>query len=158
MRGVYLIMSPAWISTLMRAASCRCCVYIVSPSILSFVSKTFPDLEICTWILHSCRCCWRFFPSHHLSSLHSSSSGKPDVSNEILWATPIILDSLSCKLWLWLSAMILLLPILYFSYFAMNIKAMSTIVSLLASKNKTCILSKKLIKVLGSCIKLKIKK
>jgi hypothetical protein len=45
------------------------------------------------------------------------------------------------------SSTILLPPIFYFSYFAMNIKARWTFLSLLASD--TCILSKQLIKVLG---------
>jgi hypothetical protein len=48
----------------------------------------------------------------------------------------------------------LLSPIFYFSYFAMNIKATCSFLSLLASD--TCILSKKIIKVLSSCTKSKI--
>ena len=48
----------------------------------------------------------------------------------------------------------LLPPIFYFSYFAMNIKATSSFLWLIASD--TCILSEKLIKVLSSCTKSKI--
>ena len=48
----------------------------------------------------------------------------------------------------------LLPPIFYFSYFAMNIKATCSFLSLLASN--TCILSKKLIIVLSSFTKSKI--
>jgi hypothetical protein len=48
----------------------------------------------------------------------------------------------------------LLPPIFYFGYFAMNIKATGSFLSLLASD--TCILSKKLIKVLRICTKSKI--
>ena len=52
------------------------------------------------------------------------------------------------------SSAMLIPPIFYFSYFAMNIKATCLFLSLLASN--TCILSKKLIKVLSSCTKSKI--
>ena len=48
----------------------------------------------------------------------------------------------------------LLPPIFYFSYFAMNIKATCSFHSLLASN--TCILSKQLIKTLSNCTKSKI--